>query len=351
MKLGRFDVPGHYTGDCRALLAELPDACVQMCVTSPPYWGLRDYGVGGQLGLEPTPEAFVANLVDVFRGVRRVLRDDGTLWLNLGDSYAGGGRGGYPGGKSGLDGSTMGQDNSRAARGSQKAAGFHEAQRLGGAIGRAYVAPPPGLKHKDLVGIPWMVAFALRSDGWYLRSDIIWHKPNPMPSSVEDRPTTAHEYMFLLSKKPSYFYDADAIREPLADKTLTTFGSKRRSSKGNDPLGKVASDNWARDVPDRKPRLTEDGEIAGANKRSVWTIAPQPYDGAHFATYPPKLIEPCILAGSAPGDVVLDPFFGSGTTGEVAERHGRRWLGFDLNPAYEQLQRERTAQRSLLVPR
>jgi len=306
MKLGRFDVPGHYTGDCRALLAELPAACIQMCVTSPPYWGLRDYGVDGQLGLESTPEAFVANLVDVFRGVRRVLRDDGTLWLNLGDSYAGA-RPKHP----------------------NKGAGSNYAPN------RQRIA---GLKHKDLVGIPWMVAFALRADGWHLRADVIWHKPNPMPESITDRPTKAHEYLFLLSKSSSYVYDADAIAEQAVSDAPSGNGFARAHrlsiNRGGEPRG---SGKW--------------DDVGGMrNKRSVWTVASQPYDGAHFATYPPKLIEPCVLAGSRPGDVVLDPFFGSGTTGEVAERHGRRWIGFDLNPAYEQLQRERTAQRSLLVP-
>lgn len=312
---------GHYTGDCRALLALLPEASIQTCITSPPYWGLRDYGVEGQIGLEETPEEYVAVMVDVFRGVRRALRDDGTLWLNLGDSYAG-------------------------ARGGRQGAGAMATRAVANQRVRDATRTGPGLKPKDLVGIPWMVAFALRADGWYLRCDIIWAKPNPMPESVTDRPTKAHEYVFLLAKSASYLYDADAIREPLAAKTWTTYGTKRES-KGGDQLGRVKADNWSRDVPERTPRRGDDGEPVGANKRSVWTVGTQPYDGAHFATFPPKLIEPCVLAGSRPGDVVLDPFFGSGTTGMVAERYGRRWIGFDLSPAYEKLQRERTAQRTL----
>lgn len=334
-----------YTGDCRELLRRLPDGCVQTCVTSPPYWGLRDYGHERQIGLEETPELFVAELVRVFREVRRVLRDDGTLWLNLGDCYASSGRGGAQGANGAFANRQVA--GARLVRGSKKAGGFHEPARQGGAIGRAWTPPPPGCKNKDLVGQPWMVAFALRSDGWYLRSDIIWHKPNPMPESVTDRPTKAHEYIFLLSKSETYHYDADAIREPLRPKTLTTFGTERKS-KGNDALGGVKADNWARDVKERRAKLGPDGQPVGANKRTVWTVGTQPYDGAHFATFPPRLIEPCILAGSRVGDVVLDPFFGSGTTGLVAEAHGRRWIGFDLG--YEGLAAERLA-RGLAAPR
>lgn len=331
---------GHYVGDCRELLAQLPDECVQTCVTSPPYYGLRDYGHDGQIGLEATPDAYVAELVDVFRGVRRVLRDDGTLWVNLGDSYAGSGRGGYVGGKSTLQGTTDGQDESRRARQRQS---FHNAAIANGHK-RQWVPPPDGFKSKDLMLIPFMVASALRSDGWYLRRDIVWHKPNPMPEPVRDRPTTSHEYVFLLSKSDEYHYDGDAVRTPLAKKTLTTFGTSRRS-KGNDALGGVAADNWTKHTPDRKPRLGPDGQPAGANLRSVWTVATQPYAGAHFATFPPRLIEPCILAGSRPGDIVLDPFFGSGTTGMVAQQHGRRYIGFDLG--YHDLATERLRQVAL----
>ncbi len=194
-------------GDVRESLRSLPDSSVQCCVTSPPYWALRDYGTEGQLGLEATPEEYVDNMVNVFREVRRVLRDDATLWLNIGDSYAGSGRGDYQGSQSGLQGSTDGQDQSRIAKGSQKSAGFHETARQSGAVGRAWVPPPAGLKQKDLVGIPWMLSFALRADGWYLRSEVIWHKRSPMPESVRDRPTKAHEQIFLLTKSPRYLYD------------------------------------------------------------------------------------------------------------------------------------------------
>lgn len=274
-----------YTGDALAVLRKMTAASVQTCVTSPPYWGLRDYGVKGQIGLEKTPGEYVEKLVTVFREVRRVLKDDGTLWLNLGDSYAGGGphHGAKNTGKSATNrGSITGID------------------RL----------PIAGLKSKDLVGIPWRVAFALQSDGWYLRSDIIWAKPNPMPESVRDRPTKAHEYLFLLSKSPRYYYDADAIREPCVD-------GMRMPKKWNNPKGK--------------------------NKRTVWTITPKPYRGAHFATFPPQLIEPCILAGAPAGGVVLDPFSGAGTTAIVAEQHGRRAIGIELNPAYVELTAKRNA--------
>ncbi|HKW11098.1 MAG TPA: site-specific DNA-methyltransferase [Gemmatimonadaceae bacterium] len=297
----------HYVGDCRALLREMPDGCVQTCITSPPYWGLRDYGNSEQIGIEPTPVAYVAALVDVFCEVRRVLRDDGTLWLNLGDSYAtnpGNGRGGEGAGltKGGTAPHRSGVDKTRA-----------------------------GLKVKDLIGIPWSAAFALRDDGWWLRSDVIWSKPNPMPESVRDRPTKGHEYMFLLSKSASYYYDADAIAEPAV----------RGAAGSRFDVGKTADHQLGRSSAAER----EDADTR--NKRSVWTVASQPYDGAHFATFPPKLIEPCILAGSRPGDLVLDPFFGSGTTGMVAESHGRRWIGFDLG--YAELAKERTAQRSLLA--
>ncbi len=308
-------VSSHYVGDCRTLLRDLPDACVQTCVTSPPYWGLRDYGNPGQIGLEPTPELYVAALVEVFREVRRVLRDDGTLWLNLGDSYASA-AGGYD--ESGSVGATS---DGRISRKTQAAVVAHRGRK-----------PPSGLKPKDLVGIPWMTAFALRADGWYLRSDIIWSKPNPMPESVTDRPTKAHEYLFLLTKSERYHYDAEAIAERAVSESRPrdmTAVKSARSTPGAPHAGTLGENDGSR------------------NKRSVWTVASQPYDGAHFATFPPKLIEPCILAGSRPGDLVLDPFFGSGTTGEVAEKHGRRWIGFDLG--YEDLAKERTAQRSLVL--
>jgi DNA modification methylase len=308
---------GHYTGDCRELLARLPEASVQTCVTSPPYWGLRDYGVEGQIGLEATPEEYVASIVDVFRGVRRALRKDGTLWLNLGDSYAN-----PPSGQAQRyfngQGATYERGAAPSARRTQ---------------GKTRSGIPSGLKPKDLVGIPWMVAFALRADGWYLRADVIWSKPSPMPESVTDRPTKAHEYVFLLSKSGRYHYDADAIAEP------SVWAGQNRTSR--DPATSM--------MPDAPPHrgLRKDEPTGTRNCRSVWTIATQPYDGAHFAVMPPALAERCILATSKPGDIVLDPFFGSGTTGMIAEKHGRRWIGFDLNPAYEELQKKRTAQRTL----
>jgi DNA modification methylase len=297
-------------GDCREVLATLPAESVQTCVTSPPYWGLRDYGVPGQLGLERTPAEYVANMVAVFREVRRVLRDDGTLWLNLGDSYAAGGTGGAPSAKStlsrhGIVGRSpyldaMGQNKSRTA--------------------------PLGLKPKDLVGIPWRVAFALQADGWYLRSDIIWHKPNPMPESVTDRPTKAHEYLFLLTKSPSYYYDADAIMEEATGVTGGGVGIKGAITQYGGNTTRTLGHSFTT-----------------RNRRTVWTVATRPYKGAHFATFPPKLIEPCILAGCPVGGTVLDPFGGSGTTGEVAERHGRNAILIELNASYLPLQRERLA--------
>lgn len=321
---------GHYVGDCRELLKQLPDGCVQTCVTSPPYWGLRDYGVDGQLGLEQSPHEYVANMVGVFCEVRRVLRDDGTLWLNLGDSYAaaaGGGQG----------------KNSRFLDRAASRIGVREQKRS------KVVAE---LKPKDLVGIPWLVAFALREDGWYLRSDIIWAKPNPMPESVADRPTKAHEYLFLLSKSERYFYDHLSIREPEVAETaaryryVATDGRMSQSGAYREAFDDDNDHGLLSRARTGNPMPPTDGK---RNKRTVWTVSTQPYDGAHFATFPPALIEPCILAGSRGGDIVLDPFFGSGTTGMVAEKHGRRWIGFDLNPEYEKLQKERTAQRSLVL--
>lgn len=318
-------------GDVREKLAELPAGSVQTCVTSPPYWGLRDYGHEGQIGLEPTPDAYVAAMVEVFRGVWRVLRDDATLWLNLGDSYANDTKwGGSSGGKhvSALHG------NSGVGRGKRAT----------------------GLKPKDLVGIPWTVAFALRADGWYLRSDIIWSKPNPMPESVQDRPTKAHEYIFLLTKQERYVYDAAAIREPQKEVSIARVerANTGTHAPGQTPHRGIAGPRERRtDKPrghgrrhagfnDRWDAMEKDQQQeAGANKRSVWTVATQPYPDAHFATYPEALITPCILAGSRPGDTVLDPFTGSGTTGAVAVAHGRHFVGCELNPAYVTLARRR----------
>lgn len=286
-------------------LRSLPDEVVQCVVTSPPYWGLRDYGVGGQIGLEKTPEEYVQKLVEVFREVRRVLRKDGTLWLNLGDSYAGSGRGG----------------NNPEYWPKHKM--FGKEGYADGILGRP-CSVPEGLKQKDLVGIPWHVAFALQAEGWYLRSDIIWAKPNPMPESVTDRPTKSHEYIFLLTKSPRYYYDAEAIKE-----------------RGTIPAGTLAAKGSGEREGNRRP--PEYKEYDGTrNKRSVWTITTKPYSEAHFATFPPELPELCIKAGTKPGDVVLDPFLGSGTTAEVARKLGRVGLGFELNPKYEPLISDRS---------
>jgi DNA modification methylase len=311
-------------GDCLEVLRGLPDGMAQTCVTSPPYYGLRDYGHVGQIGLEETPDAYVARLVDVFREVRRVLRDDGTLWLNLGDSYA-------------RAGGTDRQISSTCKVGNTlKTLEMLPCRKQ---------APPDGLKDKDLLGIPWMVAFALRADGWWLRQDIIWHKPNPMPESVTDRCTKAHEYVFLLTKSARYFYDAAAIAEDAAYTGIT----------GMDGSGFKPPQNFSgkhsggsETLPARKtvPGM-DDGK---RNARSVWPIATQPYSGAHFATMPTALAERCIRAGSKPGDMVLDPFGGAGTTGLVADRLGRSATLIELNPEYARLARERiTADAPLLV--
>ncbi len=309
-------------GDCLKVLRGLPDGMAQTCVTSPPYYGLRDYGHVGQIGLEETPDAYVARLVDVFREVRRVLRDDGTLWLNLGDSYAA--QGGAHGGR---------DDNQRgvgAKRLHAEGAGDQAARR-----------PAQGCKPKDLLGIPWMVAFALRADGWYLRSAIVWHKPNPMPESVRDRPTSSYENVFLLSKRASYYYDAAAIAEP-ADFPGDDRHNRTDARKVSDPM---CADGGSRARTGNPTGLTR-------NARNVWTIATQPYRGAHFATMPPDLAERCIKAGSRPGDTVLDPFGGAGTTGLVADRLGRSATLIELNPEYARLARERiTADAPLLVAR
>ena len=298
-------------GDCRDTMRQWAAEGVkaQMCVTSPPYFGLRDYGHPGQIGLEQTPEEYIAAMVEVFRCVRDVLADDGTLWLNIGDSYA----------SSGVSGA-IGKPN-LSRHGDASINPKNAAHQYGRA------PTPAGCKPKDLIGIPWLLAFALRADGWYLRQDIIWHKPNPMPESVRDRCTKAHEYIFLLSKSPKYYYDNEPIREPV----------KATSGKINTPLrgAHVLKEGG------RRTAKREYAVIKGANRRSVWTVATRPYKGAHFATFPPALIEPCILAGSQPGDIVLDPFMGSGTTAAVAIQHGRQYLGCELNPEYGPLQQER----------
>jgi DNA modification methylase len=296
-------------GDCLEVLCGLPDGVAQTCVTSPPYYGLRDYGCAGQIGLEATPDAYVARLVDVFREVRRVLRDDGTLWLNLGDSYASDSKwGGATGGK--------------------------HVKALHGEAGAGRGKRQTGMKDKDLIGIPWMVAFALRADGWWLRQDIIWHKPNPMPESVGDRCTKAHEYVFLLTKSARYFYDSAAIAEE----------AERGDAGSRFDQGKTAQHQLDRQASGAR---IDDGR---RNARSVWPIATQPFRGAHFAIMPPALAERCIKAGSRPGDMVLDPFGGAGTTGLVADRLGRSATLIELNQEYARLARERiTADAPLLV--
>ena len=366
-----------YHGDALAVLASLPAGMAQTCETSPPNWGLRDYGTGrweggdadcdhvagrgghlaesaastrggahkvadaqtvpfkdvcgrcgarrvdSQLGLEPSPDLYVERLVAVFREVRRVLRDDGTLWLNLGDSYAGGG---------GFSPTAPSTATSKSGR--------HGS--IGG-LKQGGVPVVAGLKPKDLVGIPWRVAFALQADGWYLRSDIIWSKPNPMPESVTDRPTKAHEYLFLLTKQARYFWDADAVREPNLPSSVVhhdRFGGRMTNGKGVD----------SRRQDGNRPMNGGVGYVeAGRNIRSVWTIPTAPMPEAHFATFPEALVRPCILAGSRPGDTILDPFIGSGTTALVARKHGRRCIGIDLNESYLEIAARRTQQLSLLA--
>jgi len=301
-------------GDCLESLRAMPAGSVQCCVTSPPYWGLRDYGHGDQLGMEETPDLFVANMVKVFAGVKRVLRDDGTLWLNIGDSYAG----------------SWGNQGRKSERGTQRPINgkmltpVHDGRYPDAGSNTGKIPDGANFKAKDLVGIPWLLAFALRADGWYLRSEIIWAKPNPMPESVTDRPTKAHEQVFLLTKSPRYFYDADAVREAHAGPLHAPGNIKVDASRGD---ANRMEATW--------------GNPAGRNKRTVWTVSTQPFKGAHFATFPPKLIEPMVLAGSKPGDTVLDPFSGSGTTGMVALRHDRSYIGLELNPEYAELSRNR----------
>lgn len=310
-------------GDCIESMRAMPDASVNCCVTSPPYFRLRDYGHSGQIGLEATPDDFVAKMVEVFREVRRALRDDGTLWLNLGDSYNGSGKGGAFSDASEKQATNHGANISRPMKISS-------------------------LKPKDLIGIPWRVAFALQADGWYLRSDIIWSKPNPMPESVTDRPTRSHEYIFLLSKSARYHYDAAAIAEEAIYAGLTgqdasgykdaaLFSGKNAKpdkQRGHSRRHAGFNDRW--DAMDKKEQCS-----GTRNKRDVWSVATHPYAEAHFATFPPKLIEPCILAGCPVDGTVLDPFGGAGTTGLVADRNGRNALLCELNPEYAELARKR----------
>jgi DNA modification methylase len=338
-------------GDCLETLRRMLDGIVNTCVTSPPYFGLRDYGHAGQIGLEPTPDEFIAKLVEVFREVRRVLRDDGTAWVNMGDSYG--------------HGTSAKRERSKTS--TKLSAEAHEAH--GGRHGG---------QAKQLLGVPWRLAFALQDDGWYLRQYIIWAKPNPMPESVTDRCTKSHEYIFLLSKSKTYYYDHEAIKEA----AVADHGPGNHSHKGatayadeegehhRTKAGLVAfaqrerskRDSFKRDeskraevIPGqsvgthRPDREESEWDTGSRNKRSVWTVSTKPYSGAHFATFPPDLIEPCILAGAPAGGVVLDPFFGSGTTGQVSQNLGRQWIGCELNDAYAPLQNERLAQMGLIL--
>ena len=298
-----------HLGDCLEVMRTMPDASVNCCVTSPPYWGLRDYGHADQIGLESTPEQYVARMVGVFREVRRVLRDDGTLWLNIGDSYAANG--------------VPGQSN-LAELGKRYSGGGHKRDE----VAKPKKSIPSGLKSKDLVGIPWRVAFALQDDGWYLRQDIIWHKPNAMPESVTDRCTKSHEYVFLLSKSAMYYYDAKAISEP----------ASKGAAGSSFCTGKTATHQLGRSSE------AERADADTRNRRDVWTIATQPFHGAHFAVMPPALVEPCVLAGCPKDGVVLDPFTGSGTVGEVALLAGRGFVGVELNPEYHAIAERRIRQ-------
>lgn len=309
-----------YQGDCLNVLQQMEDQSVQCVVTSPPYWGLRDYGDADQLGLEPTPQEYVQKLVRIFQEVRRVLRNDGTVWLNLGDSYNSGAQFNHH-----SDG--LGKETKRYSEGEPGKWAGHRPLT-------------PGLKPKDLVGIPWRVAFALQDDGWYLRSEIVWHKPNPMPESVTDRPTCAHEKVFLLSKSERYFYDYEAVKE------ASTYSAPNSPQSIASPYGqgfsrRAANSGERKDCHSEKHERHRSGipggqslELAASGKRNlrnVWNIPTRPFPGAHFAVFPPDLVEPCIKAGSKKGDTVLDPFIGAGTTGLVAQNLERRWAGIELS--------------------
>lgn len=305
-----------YNMDALAAARLLPDECVNCIVTSPPYYALRDYGVDGQIGLEETPEEYIGKLVDVFRELKRLLRKDGTLWVNIGDSYAGSGKG--------------------AAKCPENAMKYKQGTNKGTIGCAATIKKLHGYKGKDLIGIPWMLAFALRADGWYLRQDIIWSKQNPMPESVKDRCTRSHEYIFLFSKSARYYFDADAIKQPSKSSTIariathSVVGGRKRQQINE------SSDPMFRHNTNREYEYT-----GRANKRSVWEVATTPFKEAHFATFPEDLIVPCILSGCPAGGLVLDPFNGSGTTRIVANKLGRNAIGFELNPQYIEIENRR----------
>lgn len=346
-------------GDCRETLKDMPDCSVDCCVTSPPYFGLRDYGNPAQIGMEDTPQGYISQLVLVFREVRRVLKEDGTLWLNIGDSYCN--SNGYA--RASEQFQRKGRNNAPAN--DRDLTSLHDS----------------GFKTKDLIGIPWMLAFALREDGWYLRQDIIWQKPNPMPESVKDRCTKSHEYIFLMSKSPKYYFDAEAIAEPVTESTTKRlsqnvdaqngsgrvpgktngnmkacypkFGGNKYGDSGDEHLRTYSGNEYRpknlqydgqspNTMHMRRAEGYEDIQYAKRNKRDVWTVAVQPTKEAHFATYPEKLVRPCILAGCRKGGVVLDPFFGSGTTGRVAIELGRHYIGCELNDEYIKIAERRT---------
>lgn len=307
-----------YHGDCLEILKQLPDESVDCCVTSPPYYGLRDYGVDGQIGLEETPEEYIKKLTEVFHEVKRVLKNDGTLWVNIGDTY-----------------------NTSSYHKDEKSNG-HGKQGTNRGVFENVVERPmaKNCKPKDLIGIPWMLAFSLRADGWYLRQDIIWHKPNPMPEPVKDRCTKSHEYIFLLSKSSQYHFDYEKIQEDAICK------DDRRAD-----MGRLEYDGKRANGTDDKAQQSFVKIVDKRNKRDVWNINVQPTKEAHFATFPERLIEPCILAGCREDGIVIDPFFGSGTTGRVAERLNRRWIGIELNPKYIDIAKKRTnnVQTQLLI--
>jgi len=320
-------------GDVRKRLRDLPDESVHCVVTSPPYWGLRDYGVDGQIGLEATMQEHMALLVDVFREVRRVLRQDGTCWVNYGDAYAGSwgaqSRDDKTAGKDGYNASKISANQIRAA---QKRTGTGSSSRT------------PGLKPKDRMLLPARLAIALCDDGWWLRDEIVWHKPNPMPISVTDRTTPAHEMFYMFAKSKRYAYDQEAIKEPIAEASRKRYAQETL----NEQTGGFKQDMYESGLVGQRARSRRPAEIlktlAGSetrNRRSVWSVPPSPFKDAHFATFPPKLIEPCILAGCPIGGTVLDPFFGAGTTGLVAQQHGRNCVGIELNPEYIAIARRR----------